>query len=49
MPMMEKVRDRFLFSVSELSANKAGATHQAQVNGAFWAEHFKSTNIGEFR
>lgn len=28
MPMMEKERDRFLFSVSELSANKAGGTRQ---------------------
>lgn len=31
MPMMEKERDRFLFSVSELSANKAGGT---QINTA---------------
>lgn len=28
MPMMEKERDRFLFSVSELSANKVGGTRQ---------------------
>lgn len=31
MPMMEKVRDKFLFSVSELSVNKAGDTCKTGV------------------
>lgn len=30
-PMMEKVRDKFFFSVSELSVNKAGYTYQTDA------------------
>lgn len=31
MPMMEKVRDKFLFSVSELSVNKVGDKWKTDV------------------